>query len=365
MTTNLDLKDWGWDAHFAGMFAEAAPPWPDAIPARIVREDRGQYRAATGQTIEHASVTGAFRHNHQRAESYPAVGDWVVATRVDDEEKLQIHAVLNRRTAFKRTQAGTTSGVQVVAANVDAVFIVVGMDGDFSPRRAERYITLTYESGARPIIILSKSDLCDQRDTFVAQMETVAINVPIHEVSSLQGDGVEALESYLARGQTVACLGSSGAGKSTLINALLGRDAMATALVREDDSRGRHTTTHRQLLLLPNGGALIDTPGMRELQLTGDDESLTASFKDVEALAAQCRFRDCSHDNESGCAIRAAIKDGTLSRDRLKSYHKLNRELDYAQRRQSESFAYEERQHQKSLHQMYRRVLKENRKRKS
>ncbi len=354
----------GWDDQFENQFQAVAPNYPEAIPARIIREDRGHYRAIHKDLTYTASVTGKFRHDFVQAEQYPAVGDWVIATHVGDEDKLQIHAVLDRRTVFKRIQAGSTSEIQVVAANVNTVFIVMGVDGDFNPRRAERYITLAYESGASPVLILSKCDLIDGLEFHLEALETVSVGVPIHPISSVEGKGVEDLAQYLGIGQTVACLGSSGAGKSTLINALLGTEAMDTGAVREDDSRGRHTTTFRQLLPLPNGGALIDTPGMRELQLTGDESSLSHSFEDVEAIATQCRFRDCAHETEAGCAIQEAIANGDLSPERLKSYHKLQRELDYTNRRQSESFEHEERKRNKSLNKMYKRVQKESRRQK-
>jgi ribosome biogenesis GTPase / thiamine phosphate phosphatase len=358
MDERTDQHDLGWCQIFEDAFQAAASAIDGAVTARIVREDRGLYRAVANGTNFAAEVTGAFRHAHAEPDAFPAVGDWVVATRVEGEDKLRIHHVLPRRTVFTRTAAGNTSDVQVVAANVDTVFIVMGLDGDFNPRRAERYIALAYESGARPVIVLSKSDLADGLDDCVLEIEAVALGVPVHPISSIQRHGVDALAPYVAAGQTVACLGSSGAGKSTLINALLGNEVMATGAVRADDSRGRHTTTHRQLLTLPGGGSLIDTPGMRELQLTGDESSLGNAFEDVEALVKRCAFRNCTHGNEPGCAVREAMDNGELDPARYRSYEKLQRELDYVQRRQSESFNYEERQRNKALGKHYKRILK-------
>lgn len=363
MGAQTDQHDLGWSETFEIPFREATADITDAIPARIVREDRGLYRAVAHSENLVAEVTGAFRNAHISSEAYPAVGDWVIATRIENEGKLRIHNVLPRKTVFTRTAAGNTSDVQVVAANVDSVFIVVGLDGDFNPRRVERYVALTYESGAQPIIVLSKCDLTEDLLKFTNAIETVALGVPVHPVSSTLGQGVDALLPYLVSGKTVACLGSSGAGKSTLINALLGEETMATGATREDDSRGRHTTTHRQLLPLPGGGSLIDTPGMRELQLTGDDESLSSAFEDIETLAQHCNFRDCGHGNEPGCAIREAIDSGELDQARYKSYQKLQRELAYVQRRQSESFDYEERQRTKSFGKLYKRIQKEKKNR--
>ena len=416
-------SDPAWTDTLDAAFQAIAKDLDGAIPARIIREDRGLYRAnvvtdaAANGEPHTAEVTGAFRNAHFLSQEFPAVGDWVVATPVTGERKLRIHAVLSRRTAFTRTAAGATSEVQVVAANVDTVFIVMGLDHDFNPRRVERYIALAYESGANPVVILSKRDIAPNVADQIEEIETVAIGVPVHAVSSIEHEGLEALAPYLKPGKTVACLGSSGAGKSTLINALIGEAArgkggasartsdsseieartrgkcgafssesneefrrksrsqpashfyhglpetMATGAVREDDSRGRHTTTHRQLLPLPSGCSLIDTPGMRELQLTGGGESLESAFEDVQALAAQCRFRDCDHQNEPGCAIQAAIKDGHLDPARHNAYQKLQRELAYNQRRQSESYNHQERQRTKALGKMYKRIQNEKKNR--
>ena len=363
MGDDVDMDGGSVPERWRAQFEEAAVGLDDSGGARIVREDRGLYRTTVDGVSYAAEVTGAFRHGHVDSEEFPAVGDWVVATRVGDEEKLRIHAVVPRATVFRRTGVDGTSDAQVVAANVDTVFIVVGMDGDFNVRRVERYIALGYESGAQPVVVLSKSDLVDAPEVFVGEIESVAIGVPVHVISSIARDGVEALQEYLGAGKTVACLGSSGAGKSTLINALLGEEVMATGSVREDDSRGRHMTTHRQLIELANGASLIDTPGMRELQLTGDDEGLSAAFEDVEALIGQCRFGDCGHGNEPGCAIRVALESGELDAARFRSYEKLQRELAYVQRRQGESYDYKERQRTKALGKYYKRTQNEKKNR--
>ncbi|MFP6615573.1 MAG: ribosome small subunit-dependent GTPase A [Candidatus Hydrogenedentota bacterium] len=363
MNNTSEMLDLGWSDALNASFQEIAANIDGAVAVRIVREDRGLYRAISeGETLL-AEITGAYRYSHSSSEDHPAVGDWVVATRVEGEDKLRIHDVLPRKTVFKRTQPGTTSDVQVVAANVDTVFIVMGVDGDFNPRRAERYIALAYESGATPVVLLSKSDLAETLDEFISTMESAAIGVSVHTVSSLEGDGIETLRPYIQPGKTVACLGSSGAGKSTLINALLGETVMDTGDVREDDSRGRHTTTHRQLVMLPDGGAIIDTPGMRELQMTGDEASLDAAFEDVESLIESCRFNNCSHDSEPGCAVLSAIEEGELDPARYKSYQKLQRELAYVQRRQNESSDHEQRQRGKSLNKLHKRIQNEKKNR--
>jgi ribosome biogenesis GTPase len=266
----------------------------------------------------------------------PAVGDWV-ATRVWPEEgKATIHAVLPRKSVFSRKVAHSRTEQQVVAANVDTVFLVSGLDRDFNVRRIERYLTLAWESGATPVIVLNKTDLCSDVAHFVADVESVAVGVPIHPVSAKENQGLDSLRRYLAPGETVALLGSSGVGKSTLLNTLLGTERQRTAPVRERDQRGRHATAHRELVFLPGGGMLIDNPGMRELQMWTDDEALAETFDDITLLAARCRFRDCRHDSEPGCAVREAIENGTLDEARLRSYWRLQREIRHLETRRDQ-----------------------------
>jgi ribosome biogenesis GTPase len=254
-------------------------------------------------------------------EELPAVGDWVAAAPLRDEQKAVIEAVLPRRTAFTRSDPWSDAE-EVVAANVDTVLVVTAVGRDFNPRRLERYLAAAHESGADPVVLVNKADL--EPDTAaVSQAQAAAPGVPVHLVSAKAGTGLEQLAPYLVRGRTVALLGSSGVGKSTLANRLAGTD-LATAEVREDE-RGRHTTTRRQLVPLPGGGLLLDTPGLRELQLSGAD--LDETFPEIAALAAECRFRNCSHTHEPGCAVRAAVEAGELPRERLESYVKLTAEL--------------------------------------
>jgi ribosome biogenesis GTPase len=279
------------------------------------------------------------RYRAGEENQYPAVGDWVVVTPLVNEQKGIIHAVLPRKSKFSRKVAGDRTGEQIVSANIDAVFIVSGLDGgrNFNLRRIERYLTVAWSSGATPVIVLNKVDLCKDIDIYIRSVESVAPGISVHPVSAKQKIGLAALRNYLTKGNTAAFLGSSGVGKSTLINALLGVEKQETGEVREDDRMGRHTTTRRELILLPGGGIVIDTPGMREIQLWAGDEDLQGAFYDIEMLAKQCHFADCSHNTESGCAVKAAVDRGELDTARLDSYQKLQNELKYLASREEHS----------------------------
>ena len=357
----MNLEDLGWQPFFSRALDDLAAP--DLAPARVARQDRQRYLVfgEVGELV--AEVSGKMREAAHTRVDFPAVGDWVAMAARPGEGAATIHAVLPRKSHFSRKVAGVTTEEQVVAANVDTVFLVSGLDHDFNLRRIERYVTLAWNSGATPVIVLNKADLCDDLDGRLVATEAVAMGIDILTVSAREDEGVDALRAYLGQGQTVAFLGSSGVGKSTLVNRLLGEDRMQTADVREDDSRGRHTTTFRELILVPGGGVMIDTPGMRELQLWADEESLHAAFADVEDLAAGCRFRDCAHDTEPGCAVREAVETGELDAGRFHSYLKLQRELARLVRRQTEAGRYEERQRDKAFGKLYKEVQKHNRKR--
>ncbi|WP_440896962.1 ribosome small subunit-dependent GTPase A [Amphibacillus sp. Q70] len=301
--------------------------------ARVIVEHKQSYKILTDTEELSAVVSGAFAHQAMERADYPAVGDWVIIEKLIGEAKAVIHKLLTRQSSFSRKIAGLTTEEQIVAANVDFVFIVMSMNDDFKVRRLERYLIAAWDSGATPVIVLTKADLVDDVSSYIADAESVAFGVEIFAVSALTGLGVEKLSNYLEQGKTGTLLGSSGVGKSSLINALLAEDYMSVQTIREDDAKGRHTTTHRELILLSTGGCLIDTPGMRELQLWDQSGHLETSFQDIEELALQCKFRDCTHTSEPNCAVKQAVEKGQLEQGRLKSYFKLQRELAYLDRK--------------------------------
>ncbi len=296
--------------------------------ARVTEQHRTIYKVISGLGEVNAVVAGKLAYQANGQISYPAVGDWVMLDRGDGEEgNAVIRHILSRKSVLARQAAGAAAAQQVIAANIDVIFICMSLNADFNLRRIERYLAMAWNSGAAPVIVLTKADLCNDLPQKLGDIAAVGIGVDIIACSSENGYGYEAIHSHIGPGKTIAFIGSSGVGKSTLINRLLGRELLATGEIRLDDDKGRHTTSHRQLLLLPEGGIVIDTPGMRELQLyTGD---LARTFADIEELAARCKYRDCSHGSEPGCAIKAAIASGALSAKRFESYQKLQRETSY------------------------------------
>ena len=319
------LAAFGWspavDAAFAPLRAEGLEL------ARVAVAFGATFRVIAHDGEMLADVAGRLKHQAGGRRDLPAVGDWIALKRSTTEGgRATIQGILPRTSVFSRKVAGETTTEQMVAANVDIAFLIMSLDHDFNPRRLERYLAMTWESGARPVILLNKADVAQALDDKLHEMGGVATGVPLHVISARDGRGVDALAPYLTSGQTIAVLGSSGVGKSTLINRLLGEDRLRTNEVRASDSRGRHTTTHRELVPLPGGAVLVDTPGMRELQLWSADAGLTETFDDIGALAADCYFADCQHDSEPRCAVKAAVAEGHLSAERLENYHKLGRE---------------------------------------
>lgn len=298
------------------------------IIGRVSLEHKHSYRVITEQGEWLATVSGAYAFNAFSRTDYPAVGDFVLVEKMPGEERAVIHHLFQRKSKFVRKMAGREVDEQIVAANVDYVLLVMSLNADFNVRRLERYIIAAWDSGATPIVVLTKADLCNDVEHYVSEVESVAFGVDLFVVSSVRGEGLEPLKELLTTGKTAALLGSSGAGKSTLTNALLHTAHMAVSDIREDDAKGRHTTTHRELVILPSGACLIDTPGMRELQLWDQSDSLQAGFADIEELANNCRFRDCHHKGEPGCAV-----EGNVDEARLASYFKLQRELQYMEQK--------------------------------
>ena len=319
----------GWDEGWAASFAPFAAP--GLLPARVVAAHRGLWRVALAAGDRDATVAGRLRHDAAGPGDLPAVGDWVVAS---DTSPAVVSAVLPRRSALVRNREdGQVAADQVLAANVDRSLVVAGLDGDLNLRRLERFLAVAWSGGGTPVVLLNKADLASDLAAVLVAVEAVAPGVEVRTLSALSGDGVAALSrDHLQPGITAVVLGSSGVGKSTLVNALLGEERQRTSAVREDDSRGRHTTTHRELIRLPGGGLLIDTPGIRALGVAGAADGLAPAFADVEDLAAGCRFTDCLHDREPGCNVRAALADGRLAPDRLLGHRKLEREAAYAAR---------------------------------
>jgi ribosome biogenesis GTPase / thiamine phosphate phosphatase len=311
------LERFGWNDDIARAFEEHAP---GLEPGRVAVQHRGVWEVVTKDGDALVEITGRFRHAAEPGE-LPVVGDWVGL------RDGPIDAVLPRSSKFSRKTAWTEVSEQVLVANVDVAFLVMGLDErDFKVRRLERYLTTAWEGGATPVIVLNKVDLASDLEAQIAETETVAFGVPIHAVSAETGEGVEDLRRHLTGNRTVALLGSSGVGKSSIINRLLGEEHFRIGDVRSD-GRGRHTTTHRELVPVPGGGVIVDTPGLRELQLWESDGGLDQAFADVAELVAQCRFSDCEHRTEPGCAIKSALADGSLASERWESYLKLQREL--------------------------------------
>ena len=322
------LTAWGWDDDHAAAFT--ALDGAGHEPGRVVVEERGSYLVRLADGEARATVSGRFRFDAELDgdAGFPVVGDWVAVQSTGDPDHRLVQGLLPRRTAVVRRAPGDRSASeQVLAANVDTLLIVTSLNHDLNTRRLERYLALAWSSGARPVVVLNKADLADDPEGSVAWIEPVAGGAPVHAVSAATGFGLEALGHRLAEGRTTALMGSSGVGKSSLVNALAGEVVEATASVREDDARGRHTTTRRHLIRIPGRGLVLDTPGMRELGLADDDGGLDATFADIDALASDCRFDDCQHDREPGCAVRGAISAGSLDPARLASRRKLDREL--------------------------------------
>jgi ribosome biogenesis GTPase len=353
------LTQAGWDPVWQGLLAQLADP--TLLPARVLREDRTVWQVLTAQGAVSAEATGQLLHGMLDRHDRPATGDWLAIAMPERSPHARIHAILPRRSCLVRRAAGTSGDDQLIAANVDTVFVVCGLDGDYNLRRIERYLALVRDGGATPVVVLNKRDTCTEAERRQAEVAAITVGAPVLLTSAATGDGLDALRRHLRPGATAALLGSSGAGKSSLANRLLAEARQVTGAVRDDDSRGRHTTTARELLPLPGGGVLLDTPGMRELQLAVDEASLDVSFDDIARLAASCRFNDCSHTGEPGCAVVAAVQDGTLAAGRLAGFRKLKREHESDRQRHGGGGRAEERARQRRFGRMVREVVRRKR----
>ncbi len=331
----MTLAELGWN----DVFAAAYEPWQSKAhvhPGRVGIEFNQIFRVYVDDGELDAVTAGRLKHRARGRAELPAVGDWVAVRKRPEGDRAVILGVLPRRSAFTRRAAGDVTGEQIVAANVDVVFVVMGLDRDFNLRRLERYLLMARESGASPAILLTKPDLCHDPSAHIRDVTTLAGDIVVHVVNPKSGEGLDQLRTHLGAGRTAALLGSSGVGKSTIINRLVGSDVQRTREVRASDSRGRHTTTHRELVMLPGGGLIIDTPGMRELQLWDAGDAVRETFDDIEALAGACHFTDCRHRDEPRCAVKAAVVEGKVPAERLDSYVKLQGELAALARKQEE-----------------------------
>lgn len=343
----VNLKKLGWNEFFDSHFQPYAAN--GYACGRVASEHKHSYGVFSESGKVLGELAGRLRHQALDRSDLPAVGDWVVTRPCPEGGKVTIHAVLPRKSKFTRKTAGVSTEPQIVGANIDTVFLITSLNEDFNPRRVERYLTVAWGSGARPIIILSKSDLCDETQERIRELRAVVGDVPIHAVSVVRREGMDQLSQYLKHGQTVALLGSSGVGKSTLINYFLDREYLRVQEIRKHDGRGRHTTTHRELIVLPQGGVVLDTPGMRELQLWDSDRGLHIAFDDIETIAGRCYFGDCRHEDEPRCAIREALAEGAIDTARYQSYEKLQKELTYLARKQDIRSAIAEKKKWKKL----------------
>lgn len=344
-----ELESLGWNDRLSSLYEPYAAD-ADVVAGRVSIQHRGAYDVLTELGELRCEVPRRVVYEAATTADLPVVGDWVVVSPRADDGAGTITAILPRHTKFSRKTAWQAAEEQVLAANVDVAFLVTSLNEDLSLRRLERYLILAWESGARPVVVLTKADLHAAPEAAVAEVETIAGGVPVHAISSLTGEGLDEVRALLGSGQTAVLLGSSGVGKSTLVNTLAGEELLATQELR-NDGKGRHTTTHRELVQLPTGGLVIDTPGIRELQLWVADDGIEEAFEDVTELFGRCRFSDCAHDREPGCAVHTALADGTLSAERWDSFVKLQRELEHLDRKLDKRAASEARKRWKSLSQ--------------
>jgi len=358
----MTLETLGWNSFFQNQFQQSNYCNNNFTVARVSVQYVNRYDLYSETGEVSGEITGKLRFlAEENLAALPAVGDWVVIQPFPEEQKAIIHSVLERKSQFSRKSAGTEISEQIVASNIDTVFIVTGLDQNYNLRRIERYLLAAWNSGARPIVVLNKADLCDDLTEKIAEVESVAIGVPVLAVSTITGGEIKLLQQFIKPGETFAFIGSSGVGKTSLINKLIGEDKYETGSVSISNSKGKHTTTHRELILLPNGGLVLDTPGMRELQLWEDESGLSTTFEDVIELIAKCKFSNCQHQNEKGCAINEALENQTLDLSRYNNFLKMQKELKYIERKTNKSSAAAEKEKWKKIHSDLKKHPKYNR----
>ena len=354
------LAAWGWNSYFEAFWQGGE--WKNAVPARVIAQQRKFWRIAGDFGESWAEASGKLRLAADDGADWPAVGDWVATELHGEGTTAVIQEVLPRRSRFARKSPGKKIEEQVIAANVDTALLVSALDGDFNPRRVERYLAQCWESGAKPVIVLNKADACEDARAKTAETEGVAVGTTVCVLSARTGDGVGELEEFLTPGQTLVLLGSSGVGKSTIANRLLGHAVQEVQPVRESDSRGRHTTTAREMFTLPGGALLMDTPGLREMQLWDAEDGVAQVFADIDALAGKCRFGDCRHEGEPGCAVQAALDAGTLDPARLENRRKLMREQEFLRRKVDPEARHEQKEQWKQIHRAQRQKYQQRQK---
>ena len=359
MNKKIEIKNYGYSDFFAAYFSEYEAQ--NMHPARVAVEHRNYYGLYSEFGELTAEKSGKLFYSAVNTELLPAVGDWVAVELIENEDKAFIKAVLPRKTKFSRKKAGSTTEEQIVAANVDSVFIMSSLNQDLNMKRIDRYVTLAWDNEIKPVLILSKADLCDDIFARLAEVQERFPGIDVHIISAVQKAGINELEKHFEGNKTIAVIGSSGVGKSTLINSILSWDKMEVSEIGLYKDKGRHTTTHRELAVVPGGGLIIDTPGMREIQMWEGAEGLSELFGDIEALTLECKFSDCKHESEPGCAVKAAIKAGTITAERFASYKKLLNEVSYFERKQDKKAQMEEKKKWKKISQLGKQISKEKR----